>query len=76
MYANKLLSVGLVLPVLAVGLMLGAPQPAQAGDDLAWLLGGVALGAILSNGHHYGYYEPPVVGETYYYPEAQVLAAV
>jgi hypothetical protein len=72
MYANRLVAAALVVPLLVVGLMVAAPQPARADNDLGWLLGGITLGAILSGGHHYTYYGPPVIAGAYYYPGPRV----
>jgi hypothetical protein len=64
-----------VAAALVGGVMVTAPQPAQAGVSPGWAaaigVGSFALGAAAARGAHgypgYGYYAPP---PAYYYPPA------
>jgi hypothetical protein len=73
MYTRRLLMLGLIAPLLALGLAVVPARPARADNDWAWALGGLLLGSLLFNddAHHYAYYEPPAA-QAYYYPHSRV----
>jgi len=75
MYTKRLVALGLIVPILGLGLMILPARPAKASDDWAWALGGAVLGALLFSDqpHHHAYYEPPAK-EVYYYPGARAYA--
>lgn len=56
---------------LAIGLTTAATVPSHAGDDAAWLVGGIIGGMLLNEGlnHHHHGYNRPYRGPVYVYDE-------